>query len=310
MAFDNPTAAYTASDLASMIPEVWSDILQEPKFPPVTILNFVRDLSPYMTAGGDIVHVPDIFTNVFTVQTQSTQGNGIVDASPASVDVTLTVDLHKYVAWIIGDKDMKQLASKFPLNEAYVREAKRLLIKAIEASLFGLWSSVTTNTVGDTASVLTDKEIRDAIEALDSTDYELSDCAWFFHPTVFWLQVAGIQKYYGADQRGEDSITVTGVLGPVSLKRGQEFKGMLYDIPVFTSSNVVSGLQTFRNLLLHKEAFGVAIQTNGGAIARAQMEYKLENLGTLAVVDTIYGVAVLREPAAVLVNANTTAVTS
>lgn len=310
MAFDNPTAAYTATDLASMIPEIWSDILQEPKFPPVTIANFVRDLSPYMVAGGDIVHVPDIFTNVFSVQTQSTQGNGVVDASPASVDVTLTVDNHKYVAWIIGDKDMKQLASKFGLNEAYVREAKRLLIRAIEDSLFALWSSVTTNTVGDTATVLTDKEIREAIDALDSTDYELSSCAFFFHPTVFWMQVAGIQKYYGADQRGGDSITVTGILGPVSMKRGQEFKGMLYDIPVFTSSRVVSGLQTYRNLLLHKDAFGLAVQTLSGGMARPQMTYLLQNLGTLAVVDTIYGVAVLREPAAVLVNANTAAVTS
>lgn len=310
MAFSNPTAAYSASDLASMIPEIWSDILQEAKFPPVTILNFVRDLSPYMTAGGDIVHVPDIFTNVFTVQTQSTQGNAVVDASPASVDVTLTVDLHKYVAWIIGDKDMKQLASKFPLNEAYVREAKRLLIKAIEASLFGLWSSVSTNTVGDTATVITDLEVRTAIQKLDATDYELSDCGWFFHPVVFWSQVAGIQKYYDASQLGEKTLVTSGILGPVTMKRGQEFKGFLYDIPVFTSSNVVSGLSTYRNLLLHKDAFGVAIQTNGGAIARAQMEYKLENLGTLAVVDTIYGVAVLREPAAVLVNANTTATTA
>lgn len=290
--------------------EIWSDILQEPKFPPVTIANFVRDLSPYMVAGGDIVHVPDIFTNVFSVGTQTTQGAAVVDESVASVDVTLTVNNHRYIAWIIGDKDMKQLASKYPLNEAYIREAKRLLIRTIEDSLFALWSSVTTNTVGDTATVLTDKEIREAIDALDSTDYELSDCAWFFHPTVYWMQISGIQKYYDANQRGEKSVLTSGVLGPIENKRGQEFKGHLYDIPVFTSSRVVSGLQTYRNLLLHKDAFGLAVQTLSGGMARAQMEYKLENLGTLAVVDTIYGVGVLREPAAVLVNANTSSVTS
>ncbi len=86
MAFSSPTDAYTATDLASVIPEIWSDILQEPKFPPATIINFVRDLTPYMVEGGDIVHVPDIFTNTFSVQTQSTQGNAVVDASVASVD--------------------------------------------------------------------------------------------------------------------------------------------------------------------------------------------------------------------------------
>lgn len=310
MAFTDPTDAYTAADLASIIPEKWTDLLMEPKFPEVTILNFVRDLSEYMSSDGDIVHVPDIFTNTFSVQTQSTQGNGVVDESVATVDVTLTVNLHKYVAWLIGDKDMRQMSKRAGLNEAYVREAKKLLTREMEDSLFGLWSSITTNTVGDTATVLTDLEIRQSIEALDSTDYELSECAFFFHPTVYWHQIAGIQKYYGADQLGMKSVVTSGILGDVSMKRGQSFKGILYDIPVFTSSRVVSGLQTYRNLLLHKDAFGIAIQTVGGAVARAQMDYKLENLATLAVVDCIYGVGVLREPASVLINANTAATTS
>jgi hypothetical protein len=46
----------------------------------------------------------------------------------------------------------------------------------------------------------------------------------------------------------------------------------------------------------------------GGINVDAQ--YLLQNLGTLTVVDVIYGVAVLREPAAVLINANDSAVTS
>jgi hypothetical protein len=56
-------------------------------------------------------------------------------------------------------------------------------------------------------------------------------------------------------------------------------------------------------------AFGFAIQTGAGKV-RVQSDYMLQNLGTLTVADIIYGVAVLREPAAVLINANDTAVTS
>ena len=67
MAFGSPTDAYTGANVAAMTPERWSPIVNEPKFDDLTILNFVTDLSPYMTDGGDIVHVPDIYTNTFSV---------------------------------------------------------------------------------------------------------------------------------------------------------------------------------------------------------------------------------------------------
>lgn len=81
-------------------------------------------------------------------------------------------------------------------------------------------------------------------------------------------------------------------------------KGVLFGIPVFTTSNIVSGLQTYRNLLLHKRCFGFAVQTRGGNKVRVQMENQIRNLGMLAVVDILYGVKVLREPAGVLINAS------
>jgi len=306
MAFSSPTDAYTNANVAAMIPEIWSAVVNEPKFAPMTIMNFVTDLSEYVSTEGDTVHVPNIYTNTFSVQTQSTQGNAVVDEAVAQVDTTLLVNLHKYVAFVIGDLTMRQLAKKYSLNEKYAKEAQELLVKAVEDSLFGLWSSISTNTIGDTATVLTDLEVRQAIEKLDATDYELERLAFFFHPTVFWTQIAGVSKYYDKSVNGMESIVKTGNFGPLT---GPGRRGSLYGIPVFVSSRVVSGLETFRNLLLHDSAFGFAIQTNGGFI-RVQSDYLLTNLATLTVADVIYGVAVLREPGAVLVNANSTATTS
>ena len=296
MAFASPTAAFTNADAVAFIPEIWSSIVNEPKFAPMTIMNFVTDLSEFVTAGGDIVHVPDIYTNIFTVQTQSTQGNAVVDASPTSVDTTLTVNLHKYVAFILGDLTMKQLAAKYSLNEKYASEARNLLIGAIEGSLFALWSSLSTNVIGDTATVLTDLEIRSAIEKLESSDYELEQSAFFVHPFVFWLQIAGISKYYDKSVNGMDSVISSGNFGPLA---GPGRKGSLYGVPVLVSSRVVKGLETYRNMLLHKSCLGFAVQSG----IRVQSDYMLANLGTLTVVDVIYGVAVLREPAGVLLNA-------
>ena len=210
---------------------------------------------------------------------------------------------------------MKQLASKYALNEKYAREAQNVLITALEASIFGLWSSVSTNTVGDTATVLSDAEIVEAISKLDTLNYDLDQVAFFFHPFVYWRQVVTISKYYTWNT-SQLPVIRDGNFGPMDKSRG--LKGQLYGIPVFTSTNVVSGLSTYRNLLAHPSAFGFAIQTAGSATAdmpgpakiRVQASYLLQNLGTLTVADIIYGVAALRESAAVLVNANSTAVTS
>jgi len=307
MAFGAPADAYTNADTAAMIPEKWSPIVNEPKYDDLTILNFVTDLSAYMTDGGDIVHVPDIYTNEFSVQTQATQGAAITDESVAQVDTYLTVNLHKYVAFLMGDLTIKQIATKYALNEKYATECRKLLLGAIETSLFGLWSSITTNALGDTATVMTDLEVRSAVSALDTNNFELDQCAFFIHPVVYWLQLAGISKYYDSSLNGKPSVIRTGAFGAMASKN---YKGTLYGLDLFTSSRVVKSLESYRNLLLHSSAFGVATQTMGGSQVRVQAQYKLENIGMLTVADTMYGVAMLREPGSVLINANDDAQTS
>ena len=82
-------------------------------------------------------------------------------------------------------------------------------------------------------------------------------------------------------------------------------RGMLYGIPIFVTPRVVGALQTYRNLLAHKSAFGFAIQTpSSNGRVRVQTDYQLRNLGTLSVVDMLYGVIELRDAAAVVVNAS------
>jgi len=312
MAFPNPTAAFTAADVAATTPEIWGDFMLEPKFPKAVLANFFTDLSYLMADGGDTLHVPNIYTNIFTASTQTNEGDGVVDQSPAQVDVTLSVNLHYYVAWIFGDATIKQLAFSDKLNKMYAEEAMNVLMVALEDALAALWSSVTTNVVGDTATVLSDAEIRDAINALDSLNLELSETAFFFHPFVFWTQLGGISKYYSQYASNLNFIR-DGVFGKMDMSRG--LRGILYDQPCYITTRIVSGLQTYRNLFAHKSAFGYVRQTPGigggtGSTPsgiRVQSDYLLQNLGMLTVADELIGVAVLRESAAVVVNANSTA---
>ncbi len=301
------TDPFTNADEIALISETWTTIVNEKLFDKTVFANFCQNLSSFATEGSDIFHVPDIFTNALTVSTQSTQGAEITTASPLSVDTTLTIDTHKYVAYLMGDLTLQQVAKKYDVLSLYADEAASLLAEALEASIAGLWSSITTNTIGDTATVLSDAEVRRSIEKLASAKFNLDECAFFVHPYVFWIQLHAVAKYYTASIAGpmnEVGAVRTGNFGSATASRN--LRGHLYGIPLYTSTNVVSGLQTYRNLLLHKSAFGFAVQTRGGNKVRVQMDNLIQNLGTLTVADIIYGVKILREPGSVLVNASST----
>lgn len=301
------TDPFTATDLAAVISETWTDIVNTKTFNDTVFMNFCTDLSSFATEGSDIFHVPNLYTNALTVSTQSTQGAEITTASPAQTDTTLTVNTHKYVSFIIGDKDMVQIASRYDVMSLYAEEARSLLAEAVEQDIAALWSGLSTNLIGDTATVLSDAEIRTGVYTMENLKYRLSDCAFFFHPYVYWIQLHAVTKYYQQYSYGPSTsagAVRTGNFGQEGYMQNQ--KGWLYGVPLYTTTNVVSGLQTYRNLLLHKRAIGFAIQTRGGSRVRVQVENAIRNLGTLAVIDLKYGVAVLREEAAILLNASST----
>lgn len=234
-------------------------------------------------------------------------------SSPTQLDVTITVNDHTYVAYIIGDMQMGQIARSYDIMEVYARKSGGQLMDEIEDDLFSLWSGLTANTaVGDTSSVISDLDVRQSIRTLDALNYPLKECAWFLHPRVYWDQLLAIQKYYDQSQYSVayKGAVVTGTLTGTPLDQGGGFRGTLYGSPVFVTENVVSGLQTYRNLFAHKTAFGYAIQTPGGEPVRTRPSEWLANLGVLVVHDVIKGTGEVRDAAAVVVNANTTATTA
>lgn len=260
------------------------------------------DLSPYST-GVDIIHVPNVFTNTLTVNTQSTQAVEVTTGDATTVDDTLTLNNHVYIATLLGDMDQQQIARVYNLNEIYSRKAGGSLMEDLEGDLFALQSSVSTNTVNDTASVINDTDLRLAVEPLDSADVPLSECAWFFHPYAYWSQIHAIAKYYDASQAGwNGNPPVTSGNFGTTAGQMRSLRGTLYGMPIYTSSKVVNATLGTKNLLAHKSAFMFATQTPGGQRIRFQAQNWLENLGILAVWDMMNGVSEVREEAATLIN--------
>ncbi len=301
MAFASPTDAFTKANLDTFIPEIWAPIVHDWKAAPMSIMNFATDLSYLLEGGGDVINVPAIYTNVFTVQTQSTEGAGVVNESPAPTNNTLTVNTHAYIAFVIGKKTMRQVANQYKLNEKYASQARDLIVASIETALFALVSSLTTTDVGLGTTAVTDLTVRQAINSLQSTDgavFELQDMAFFFHPTIFYNQLMGIAKYTEMDKRGLSAVK-EGNFGAGAT--AGSYKGIIYDIPVYTSARIPVATNVVSNMLLHKEAFAFAMHTDGVNGLEIATDYLVQNLAWLTVVDAIYGVSCLRTNAGVTI---------
>lgn len=284
--------------------------MNEAKFPQFVLQNHVTDLSDYVSEGGRTIHVPNLFTNVFTASTQSVEGTDVLTSgvaqAVAQVDVTLTINTHQFVSWIIGDMDMNQIASKYDLSKAYAREAMSVLLQALEDSLFGLYTSLTATALGS-AAAMSDLVIRQGISYMDTNNFEADQTAFFFHPVVFWTQISGLSKF-NPNYSSNFNVIKTGVLGEGS--SATKMMGVLYGRPVYISSRVIFST-TYKNLLLHKAAFGFGCQkmdTNGGKV-RVDLAYERRQLAYSGIIDIRYGTGVLRADAgiALLADASTVA---
>lgn len=294
---------FTPTALTAYIAETWTPKTLEEYFAKAVAANHFTDLSAFAAGGSDIFHVPDVFTTAFSVSTAADPyaGAEVTTDAPATGDITLTVDTHKYIATLIGDRDRVQIArGTYDIGGIYSRKAGGTLMEDLEGALFALHSSVSTNTVGDTATVIIDSEIRRAIEKLATADVPLHETKFFFHPYSYWVQVIAIQKYYDASQFGRSSVTASGNFGTAGFESAS--RGQLFGIDVMTSSKVVNTLLSVKNLLAHKDAFMFATQLPGGQRIRFQTDYQLDRLGQLAIWDSHYGVVASRQTAACVIN--------
>ena len=305
------TNTYSAADLAAVIPEIWGGPFLEAFFAKPVAANFFRDLSE-MIPEGDTLNLPDIFTNVLASGSKS-NGSEVTLNSPAATAVQLSVSTWRYVAYLIEDKELRQMAKVFATLDELAKQAGKVLGDDLDDTLLALWSGL-SQSVGTTSAAITDLQIRGCVRRLDAANVPKDDRAWFFHPTPYWDQIAAISKYYDASIRGKmPGLTFDGNLGAFDESRG--LMGVLYGAPIFITTNVVNNLTAYRNIYAHRDAFGFAVQTpgmnaDGSNPVRMQSDYILENLGVLTVADILYGATELRDDSGVVLNGSTTATTA
>jgi len=272
----------TTTTHAAFIPERWSNEVILATVERLVARGISTDYGAFAKGDegfGDIVHIPDVSN--FAVKDKAAQ-TAVQPAATQEGDNTITVNKHKYVAYLIEDR-MKKIAINRYLRH-YSPKAGHAVAKAMDSDLLALYATLTNN-VGDGNTKISRANLVKANWYLDNADVPGEDRFFVVHAHGK-ADLLELDEYTLYEKTGEKGKLLTGIVGEV------------LGIPVATSTNIPVSSATpnvVHNILGHKEWAGYVMPQP----PRPQNEYKLEYLGWLYVVDAIYGVALLRADFAV-----------
>lgn len=301
MAF--PTTSETLTTLASYIPALWGEKINDFFKLKLMVADFFVNRSEELAQGGNILYTPS--TTEMSAN-QKTNATAVTLNAPTDSKITLTVDQWYEVSFAIEDREAAQVKHSYYLQEKYAQNAGYTMAKKLEVAITTLFSGFST-TVGGSAQNLLDSDIRAAIAALEAVGIDTqTDVAFFVSPAVFWKQIQSIDKF---------SLAIN---SPVNDPTAKMPRASLYGIPVYVSNNIqyISGSTGRANALAHKDAihFATSPLGTGGSMAsnsgssmtgkygvRVQSHYVPEYLSTITTADLLYGVIENRDDAGVYI---------
>jgi hypothetical protein len=289
-----------ATSLASFIPEIWGEKINEFFRAKLVAAPFFTDRSDEVREGGDTLYTPSI-----SELTASTKGyaTAVTLQDPTDPKVTLTIATHLESSFSIEDIEAAQAKRSYSIMERYSKSAAYAIAKRLDQSITALFPTF-SNSVGSSSTNLVDSDIRSAIAVAETNNVPFDEMAWFVSPNVFWKQIQGIDKF---------SLAVNSPVNDPTAKRPA---GFLYGQPVYLSNHiryvVVSASAGRYNALAHPDAIhwatsplGAGGSLGGGMVGsggvRVQSNYIPEYLATVTTADICYGVVLNRTVAGVAV---------
>lgn len=298
-----PTATMSSTTLASSIPLIWGEKINQFFKLKLMLADFFTDRSSELAGGGSALYTPNLTEFTAAVKSNAT---AVTLNNATDTKVTLTVDQWYEVSFAIEDREAAQVKHSYYLQERYAEGAGYTIAKKLEVALAELFDNF-SNAVGASTTSLADSEIRAAIAQLESVGIDTTqDVAFFLHTNVFWKQVQNLDKF---------SLAVN---SPVNDPTAKTPKATLYGIPVYVSPNVqyISGTVGRSSALAHKDAlhFATSPLGSGGSLSggsmtgkygvRVQSNYVPEYLATLTTADLLYGVVENRDEAGVWIKSS------
>lgn len=236
------------------------------------------------------------YPGTMTVSTKSYATEINTSLPTATSQITLTLDTQPYVSFTV--EDIEQTYSNTDMIDLYMKPSVIALGEKIDDTIHALYSSFTTNAVGDGTAVLDEDMIRLASQYLTDDKVPLSPRYLVITPASLYnlLGDPALQSYFA--YAGKPLIE-----GSV---------GRLHGFDIFVSQNVTNSTYRY-NLAFHPDALvmgfrqfkpipagmgvtvGQAVDPQSGFALRVTMGYDQAYGGVRTTVDCLYGVALLRE---------------
>jgi len=263
-----PTASESSTTLDVLIPEIWSDKMNNFYRDNLKAAAFFTDLSSELAGGGDVVHIPNL-----TEMTAHTKTNATVVTvnNPTETKIDLTVNTWKECSFAIEDREAKLVMGSYMIQETYAKNAAYTVAAAYEDAILALFAGF-SQTVGTSAAALADSNIRRAIQYLDEAKAPQEGRAFFLTPKQVWSDVMALDKF-----------TLTqNTVGADPVMKGMV--GYLYGYPVIMSERIGATDGSANSCFAHKDAI-----VHASTIMRVQSNYVPQYLSTITTADVLYG---------------------
>lgn len=297
MAAFDPSNALGTTELAKFLPDVWGNETIAAYKANLVLAALVTVIN-HKGKVGDVIHLPSPIRGAATTKTQSA-GVTIINDTP--VELQIALNQHYHYARLFDDiADIQALAS---MRRFYTDDAGYALAKQVDTSIGALaatWGTGTlhtsavigsdgstaySNTSSGNGASISDAGLRRVIQTFDDNDVPARN-RYLVIPPIEKRKLLGEARFTEQAFVGEGG-------NANSIRNG--LVGSLYGVDIYVSSNLATQESADSTvfdacMFFQKEALVLAEQL----APRVQQDYMLENLGTLLVADTIYGVQTLR----------------
>lgn len=266
----------TTTTADAMIPEVWSKEIIRAVNPKFVLADLVWRYDSEAKQG-DTIHVPSL-SNLSA--NDKLANLSVTLQAPTETNVDILINKHKETSYVV--EDIAQLKTNRNLRQLYTEPSATAIADAIDGDLATLVAAF-SQTKGTYNTAITTDVLLDSIEVLDLANVPMSDRCFVFRADVK-RDLLDIAAYTSSDYVNGKPVH-TGEIGD------------LYGVKTYMSNNMVISGSNTNNGLFHKQALALAM----AQAPRAQISYSLRDLGTLAVIDAVYGVKEMRSTFGVLI---------
>lgn len=269
-------------------PDIWSKEITRAFESNLVLADKVSRFDQDVASKGKAIYIPNL-SNLTAVD--KIANSAVTLQAPTETSVTLTIDQHKHVAFLV--EDILAAQSQYNLMSEYTSKAGYALKKAVDTAIANLATGFSTS-AGTYNTTITTAAVLSAVQALDDADVPQTDRVWVLKPHAV-NDLRTISDYTRYDGTGYAGGTATGAIGDGKASRANGLVGTLYNAPVYMTTQVYQTGSNISNLYMHKEAIALAMQKN----VRVQNQNRIDYLGELVVADVLYGLVERRDAAGV-----------